>query len=149
MKKTWVLVANASQARCYSREKANAAWMPLAEFEDPLGRAKAAALEGDRAGHETTARSRQGTAYEPRVDARTKEHELFARRVAQFLNESVASRRCESLVIFASNPFLGKVKNFLDEHSSKALGRSVAMDLTSFTGPELSKRIDRHLLAPG
>src|SRR5208282_4291815 len=36
MKKTWVVVANASQARCYRRETVHSEWITLAEFEDPL-----------------------------------------------------------------------------------------------------------------
>ncbi len=148
MKKTWVVVANASQARCYRRETVHSDWITLAEFEDPMGRVKASELSGERAGHEISGRNRAG-ATAPRIDARTKEHESFARRVAGFINESVAAGKCESLVVFASNPFLGKVRACLDEHANRALGRSLAMDLTAFSGAELSRRIEQNLLAPG
>ncbi|HYA66593.1 MAG TPA: host attachment protein [Burkholderiaceae bacterium] len=146
MKSTWVVVANASQARCYTREHASAPWTVVAEFQDPLGRAKGSDLVADRAGYEAVGRDRAGTAYAPRLDPKKKEHESFARQLAHFLNESVAARRCEQIVIFASNPFLGEIKPLLDEHASRALGRTLALDLTSFAGPELMRRIDEHLL---
>lgn len=146
MKSTWVLIANASQARCCARENANSPWTEVAKFEDVWGRAKGSDLSEDRSGYEGTSLSRGGTSYTPRVDAKKKEHESFARQLANYLNEAVGARRCEEIVIFASNPFLGEVKAFLNEHASRALGRTLAIDLTSFTGPELARRIDEHLL---
>jgi len=148
MKITWVLIANASQARCYTREHANSPWTEVAEFKDAWGRAKGSDLSEDRSGYEGTSQSRGGTAYTPRLDAKKKEHEGFARQLANYLNEAVGAHRCEELVIFASNPFLGEVKSFLDEHARRALGRTMPIDLTSFAGPELSRRIEQHLLPP-
>jgi len=149
MKSTWILVANASVARCYTREHANSPFKVVAEFEDALGRAKGSDLVGDRAGYEAVGRDRAGTAFSPHMDPRKKEHETFARQLAQFLNGAIAARRCEQIAIFASNPFLGEIKALLDEHAARALVRSLALDLTSFTGAELSRRIEEHLLAPG
>jgi len=149
MKSTWVLIANASKARCYTREHANAPWTEVAGFEDAWGRAKGLDLAEDRAGYEAGGRVRAGAPYSPHLDPKTKEHESFARQLARFLNEAIAARRCESLVIFASNPFLGEVKSYLDDHASRALARSLALDLTSFSGAELARRIDEHLLASG
>ena len=148
MKSTWVLIANATQARCYTREHANSPWTEVAKFEDAWGRAKGSDLAEDRSGYEGTSLSRAGTTYTPRVDAKKKEHESFARQLANYLNEAIGAHRCEEIVIFASNPFLGEVKSFLNEHASRALGRSLAVDLTSFTGPELARRIEQHLLPP-
>jgi len=149
MKSTWVLIANASQARCYTREHANSPWTVVAEFEDAWGRAKGSDLAEDRAGYEGEGRNRVGASFSPRIDPKTKEHESFARKLAQFLNKAVGARRCEEIVIFASNPFLGEVKGLLDERAARALGRSLALDLTSFSGPELARRIEQHLLPPG
>lgn len=149
MKSTWVLIANASKAHCFTREHANSPWTEVAEFDDAWGRAKGLDLSEDRAGYEAGGRVRAGAAFSPHVNPKTKEHESFARQLARFLNEAIAARRCESLVIFASNPFLGEIKSDLDEHARGALVRSLALDLTSFSGAELARRIEEHLLAPG
>ena len=148
MKSTWVLLANASQARCYTRENVNSPWTEVAGFADAWGRAKGSDLSEDRSGYEGTSLSRAGTSYSPRLSAKKKEHESFARQLAEFLNQAVVDRRCQELVIFASNPFLGELKSFLGEHAKQALGRTLAIDLTSFTGPELARRIEQHLLPP-
>jgi len=149
MKTTWVLIANASQARCYTRENATSPWTSVAELEDSWGRAKGSDLAEDRSGYEGVGHNRGGTSYGPRLDPKKKEHESFARQVAQFVNNAVAARRCDEVVLFASNPFLGEVKVLLDEHALRALRRSLALDLTSFSGAELGRRIDEHLLPPG
>jgi len=148
MKATWILIANASKAICYERAEGQSDLALLATFEDPLGRAKGMELSDDRAGYESMGRGQAGAAFEPHTDIRTKEHESFARRLAQHLNQAIAAHRCDELAIVASNPFLGEVKSHLDHQSVKALHKSVPLDLTSFHGKELSRRIHEALSAP-
>jgi protein required for attachment to host cells len=133
---------------CFELEEGKSALTLLAQFEDPLGRAKGVELAEDRAGYEPAARGQSGSTYAPHMDSRTKEHETFARQLAHYLNEGIAAHRCSALVIIASNPFLGEVKSHLNEQSAKALHRSVPLDLTSYTGKELERRIDEALLHP-
>jgi protein required for attachment to host cells len=147
MKATWILIANASKAICFERAEGASDLTLLARFEDPLGRSKGIDLAEDRAGYEAMGRGHAGSAFSPHTDARTKEHDSFARQLAHHLNEAVAAHRCDGLAILASNPFLGEVKSHLDEQSGKALRKAVPVDLTSFSGKELARRIDEALSA--
>jgi len=146
MKRMWILVANASRALCYERVAGAEELNRLADFHDPLGRSKGIELETDRAGYEGGGHGHSGAAYAPRMDSRTKEHEVFARGLAGYLNEAIAAHRCEEIAIVASNPFLGEVKSHLDPQSTKALTKIVARDLTSFAGEELQRRLREALL---
>jgi protein required for attachment to host cells len=145
MKRTWVLVANASKAICFERDEYSSDLRLVSEFEDPLGRSKGSELADDRAGYEPTGHGGAGSAFEPRTDVRTKQHDTFARRLGDFLNEAVAGHRCDELGIIASNPFLGQLKAHLNPESSKALSRTVPKDLTSYAGDELARRIHEAL----
>jgi protein required for attachment to host cells len=149
MKATWILIANASKAMCFERPEGATDLTLESKFEDPLGRAKGVDLAGDRAGYEATGRGLAGAAYSPHTDVRTKEHDSFARQLAHHLNSGIASHRCDALAILASNPFLGEVKSHLDEQSGKALHKAVPVDLTSFSGKDLARRIEEALSAAG
>jgi protein required for attachment to host cells len=152
MKGTWIVIANSSVARCYSREDEHAPWSVVAELDDAMGRAKGIDMVSDRSGYEGVGRGvgrgHAGTSFEPRLDPRRKEHEAFAHRVAVALGEAVAAGRCSALVLFASSPFLGEVKSMLGAHATKVLQQSHAVDLTSYTGAELAQRIEQHLAKP-
>lgn len=148
MKRTWILMANATKAACFERSNEARGLKRLAEFEDPLGRAKGRDLMGDRSGYESTGHGGSGTAFVPRNDAKTNQHEGFARRLAQHLNEGIAAHRCEQLAIVASNPFLGELKSHLDAQATKALTKAVAKDLAAFSGDELVRRIEDALHLP-
>jgi protein required for attachment to host cells len=147
MKTTWILIANSAHARCFLRESGTRHWSMLTEFDDPLGRAKGQDLTSDRSGHETTRQGGSGTAYAPHMDPRTKEHEKFAAQLARFCNEGVAAHRCDALAIFAAAPFLGEIKEHLDEQARKVLRVAAAHDFTSLSGSELLRRVDQELLA--
>ncbi|HJV95261.1 MAG TPA: host attachment protein [Albitalea sp.] len=143
--RTWILVANASKALCYERIDDKRKLNLLTELDDPLGRAKNSDLGDDRAGYEAMGAGRGSAAYSPRTDAKTKEHESFARKLTQMLDEGVNAHRLDALVIFASNPFLGELKSHLGEQASKLLTAAIATDLTSFDRAEILRRIDQTL----
>jgi protein required for attachment to host cells len=147
MKTGWILIANASKALCFEHHQGLDDLKLMAEFADPLGRVKGIDLASDRAGYESTGRGNGSAAFAPRTDVRTKEHDSFARRLASFIDEGIAEHRCDSLAIVASDPFLGHLKSHLNPRSAKALAQTVAKDLTSFSGQELTHRI-RQALAP-
>jgi protein required for attachment to host cells len=103
---------------------------------------------GDRSGDAGKGHGRTGhagTQFEPHTDARAKERGNFARQLADYLNEGVAAQRCNGLVLIASNAMLGELRPLLNSAAEKALKSSVASDLTSFQGPELTKRINQAL----
>lgn len=142
MKPTWILVANASHARCFARDDEEAPLQLLASLEHPQSRARDADLTVTGLGHG------QGAAtYVPRLDPKDKEHEQFAQQIADYLNAGIAAHACGSLVLIASNPFLGEIKKRLSHQAAKALRATASHDLTSYEGRELQSRVDAALSA--
>lgn len=142
MKPTWILVANASRARCFARDDDSAPLQLQASLEHPQSRARDSALTVAGLGHG------QGAAtYVPRLDPKDKEHGQFARKVADHLNAGIAAHACGDLILIASNPFLGEIKSRLSHQAAKALRATAAHDLTSYEGRELQQRVDVALSA--
>lgn len=144
METNWIVLANAARARILGRDPIDGALAELADFIHPQSRQKASELASDRPGHAQKAHGDPGqasTGFEPRTDLRRKEHEEFARQVAQHLDDAVAQRRCTSLVLIASNPFLGELKSHLGSGAQKAIVLAAPIDLTSLAAPELTRRV--------
>ena len=143
MKPTWIVVANASRARCFERDDNDAPLRMLTSLEHPQSRARDADLTGSGLGHGLGAAT-----YVPRLDPKDKEHDQFAKEVADYLNAGIAAQACGALVVLASNPFLGEIKNRLSRQANKALHAAHACDLTSYEGRELQKRVNAALNVP-
>ncbi len=145
MKATWILIANASTARCFE-QGADRALTLVERFERPDSRKPGSVLGSDRPGRVVGIGHGPGNAsYQPRVDPKTWEHDKFAQQLAAHVNAAVAAHRCERVFIVASNPFLGQIKSHLDVQSAKKLAGGVAADLTAYEGRELQARVQEAL----
>jgi len=147
MKATWILIANASTARCFE-QAADGTLRLLASFAHPDSRKPGSTLGSDRPGHIHREGYGLGSAsYPPRVDPKSWEHEKFAQELAAHLNAAVAAHQLDRVFVIASNPFLGQVKSHLDAQATKRLTGGIAADLTAYEGRVLKARVDEALAA--
>lgn len=148
MKPTWILIANASTARCFEQDGKNGKLIQLDSFEHPDSRKPGSTLGADRPGHiEGIGHGLGEASYQPRIDPKSWEHNKFAQELAAYLNKGVAAHHCGRVVVIASNPFLGLVKSHLDAQATKKLAAGIAADLTAFEGRELNARVEEALAA--
>ncbi len=141
MKPQWILVANASLARLFSRDSPTDPLVPLATMEHAESRLKGSELADDRPGHEATDNNSGGNRYEPRSDVRRKEHRRFAREIAERLEIGLAAGEFSTLCLFASSPFLGELKSQLSDAVDKRLQVALDSDFTSFGLAEIEQRL--------
>lgn len=146
--KNWLVIANASRARVLEdsglqgAKRRAAPYAHVADLVHPQSRQKGMTLDDDRPGHAHAEGGGQaGTSYAPHTDPRQREHDRFAREVAQMLDEGIAAHRCAGLVLVASSPFLGHLKAHLGEQAKKAIVHTLDADYTSLTDAELAARL--------
>jgi protein required for attachment to host cells len=141
--KNWLVVANASRARVLEETDKPGIYAHVADLVHPQSRQKGTDLAGDRPGHVPGVASHGSgsSAYDPRTAPREREHDRFAHELAGALNDGIASGRCAGLVLVASNPFLGYLKEHLGDQAHKAILRSVAADYTALDDRELAQRL--------
>jgi protein required for attachment to host cells len=140
--KNWVVVANAARARVLEETGDAGVYTHVADLVHPASRLKGMALDSDRPGHvESLGHNTGSSAYQPRTNAREREHDRFAIEVATTLNQGVAAGQCAGLVLVASNPFLGHLKAHLDEQASKRLLKTVTSDYTNLRDAEIAQRL--------
>jgi protein required for attachment to host cells len=148
MKPEFILIANASHARLLRHERSSPL-VTLESFEHPKSRSKISDLADDNAGHESMDSTFGGTAYPPRIDAKTKEHMQFARELVDHLERQAKQGDYRSLVIFASSPFLGRLKTELGAVTVRLLSSTRDLDLNSVGLTELKHRIEPELAFSG
>ena len=147
MEKTWILIANTERARCFERNASDHSLIELSDFVFPRAHPSAGDLAGAAGkGHGRTGHA--GTQFEPKTQVDEKARTDFAGELAEYLNDALAAQRYSALVLIASSPMLGQIKPLLSVAASRALKRSVASDLTHFTGLELKKSVDHTLALP-
>jgi protein required for attachment to host cells len=146
MKATWILIANASTARCFA-QGIDGKLTLLQSFAHPDSRRKGSELGSERPGLENMGNGLGSASYQPRVDPKSWEHEKFSQELAGNLNAAVAAHRCDRIFVIASNPFLGQIKAHLDVQTTKRLAGGIAADLTTYEGRELKARVDEALSA--
>ncbi|MDO8888581.1 MAG: host attachment protein [Hydrogenophaga sp.] len=110
MRTQWILVANGSLARFFSRHGTGDPLVPLETIDFPEGRLKGSELERDRHGHESSDNSTAAAHFEPHTGLRKKLLHQFARELAERLEEGLVDREYDALWVTASSPFLGELK---------------------------------------
>lgn len=139
----WLLIANAARARCFVRDADNGAMREERSFVHPASRLKGQALGHDRGGkvHKSVA----STQFAPHTDPHDKEHAVFARELADFLERAALAQQYPGLSLIASAAFLGALRAQLGPATHKRLRQSVSLDLTACEGAELEHRVTQAL----
>jgi protein required for attachment to host cells len=141
MQRLFVVIANASRARLFSRNGSTAELIPLATLNHLESRQPGHELAEDRAGRHANDRSSGSNRYEPRSDVRRHEHVLFSRDIAKVLRGHWLAGEFDALWLLASNPFLGELKEALDSAIAAHLRFTLAADWTALGLREIEDKL--------
>jgi protein required for attachment to host cells len=136
----WILIANATRARLLER-RPDEPLKELRTFEHAASRSKISDLADDRMGSERNDGVYGAAAFQPRMDAKHKEHRRFAAELAAHLEQQAQLGKYRSVDVFASNPFLGELKAQLGEMTGRLLAGTHDLDLTMVGKAEIGRRI--------
>lgn len=137
MNTTWILVANASIARLFANHGPKKGLQLLKEFTHPESREKGADLVSDRAGHMQNVGNGHGSR-QPASNPRQNELDRFALELAKELEKGRGSNSFDRLILVASSPFLGILKQRLGSQLHNLVSESIEKDYTWSTERELA-----------
>ena len=142
MSKYWVVAADASRARIFSREKK---FSPLAEEEGLVhgeSRLKREELTRDRPGQVfESATPGENINAEP-TDPRSREAEVFARELGEKLGAIRASGQMQGLTLIAEPRFLGRLRDHLDRPTREQVLFEVGKNLTRSDTETIARAAD-------
>jgi protein required for attachment to host cells len=144
MNTTWVLVANASEARLFSAAKIGEEMECIKEFNHPESRERGSTLASDRPGHNKGKGGGHGAMGDP-ADPKIYEAERFAGELAKELEKGRASNAYKRLVVVASPRFRGLLNSQMKDNTRALLIDSIDKDLTSCHERDLPTRLKEYV----
>lgn len=147
MKKHWILVANGSMARFFSRASVGDPLVALETFDFPEGRLKSSELERERPGHGSSDNSSTVVHFEPHTSTRQKLLHQFARELAKRLEEGAVDGEYETFWLIAPGPLLSEIKDCLNRGLDYRLQWAHDADFTGLDVGALESRL-RELRQP-
>jgi protein required for attachment to host cells len=140
MSVTWIMVANASQAKLFANHGPNKGLQLIKELLHPESREKTSNLVSDRSG----ANSGPGHgAFIQATDPKHHEAERFAQEVVRELDEGRVKNAYDRLILVASAPFMGLVNGCLPGQVRSKVSESIDKDYTRLPVKELAGHLEQ------
>lgn len=136
----WILVADRSRARIFEEVRSPRALREIADFVNPLGRARHRELTTDAEGRSRS--SSLGTrahTESPGTTADTHEAERFSRELADYLDKGRNEHRYDALWLIAAPKFLAMLRKSLGREVQKLIEVEIDKDLSRSTLREIDK----------
>ena len=147
----WILVSDASRAALFSAELREDEWSPVQTFDHPEGRESGREIGSTAApGRMLKSKGPGGrhTALEARTSPKEVEAERFARQLGDYLEDAVARRQFDYLVLVAPPHFLGVLKGCLGPQATKHVRRAVDKDFSMLNAAEIRARLVDEVFPP-
>ena len=149
-KTIWVMVADEAIARILHWPQRGEELVPVEELTDPAAHAKGTEVLTDATGRRSAGApagivgssiQAGATASAGEDDVRRRQAELFARTVAQRLDERLRQKRFDELRIAAAPRFLGLLRKQLSPQVTAVISMDTAKDLIHESNRELAERL--------
>lgn len=130
MAKTWILVAESSRAIIYALESRIKPLQEVESLAHPEGRAREQDMTSDRPGRAFDTTGLGGRhAMGKEVDPKRHEAQVFAKRLAERLEQGRNHGDFEQLMLVASPAFLGLLRDSLNGQTAKLVSQSLDKNL--------------------
>ena len=139
---TWVVVANASRADIYSRQKKHGPLEVVQCLTEDKARAKERDLVADEPGRSFDSVGQGQHTMEPQHTEKDRLLTGFARRIAHVLESARQAERFGRLVIVAAPAMLGELRHQLDDVTAQHVTAEFSKELTDRDPETLAKLLD-------
>ena len=139
---TWIMVANASQAKLFANHGPKKGLQFIKELVHPESREKTSNLVSDRSGSHT------GTGHGAFIQATDPKHheaERFAQEVSRELDDGRINNAYDRLILVASAPFMGLVNSRLPEPVRSKLSEIIDKDYTRLPIKDLAGHLESYV----
>jgi len=144
MKLTWILVADSSRARIFTADTPSSPLEEIEDFSHTEGRLHDREITSDLPGKIKSAGA-GGHTFEQPTDPKKHEADVFAHRVAQYLEDAHNAHRFDQLLIVASPSFLGLLRNQLPEQIKKLVRFELNKDITLLSAADIRQHLPQYL----
>lgn len=137
---TWIMVANASNARLFTNSGPNKGLELVKELIHPESRERAAELVSDRIGNYAGSGS-----YSQPTSPKEHEAERFALEIAHELEQGRVNNAYEKLIVVTSSHFMGLLNGRITAQVKNKISESINKDYTHLPVKELAGHLENHV----
>ncbi len=148
-KRTWVMVADAARARFFLSDGHDVQPVDGATFENPAAHGFSRDLVSDKPGRSIESVGGAHHAQEPKHDPHRAAKAAFAKRVADYVEQSAVDDKFDDLVVVAPPQMLGDLRGALGKHAAARLVGTASKDLMKIPSGELKAHLQPILDAAG
>ncbi|MFO7764313.1 MAG: host attachment protein [Wenzhouxiangellaceae bacterium] len=138
----WILAADSTEARLFTRDKKFSALVERQDWLHPESRLPGRDLENDRQGKTFSSYGHDQSDNQKHTEPKKREAQDFARELARHLDTARANGEFKSLSIVADPSFLGLLREQLDEDTRALIDQEVAKNLTRRSTETIAEAID-------
>lgn len=138
---TWILVANASQAKLFANAGPKKGLKLVKELKHPESREKGSELVSDRPGQMHSPGNGHRAA-QPKSDPKSNEARSFAQELARELNHGRSTQQFERAILIAPPAFMGLINEKLDGQAAALVSDRFEKDYTKATDKELAGHLE-------
>lgn len=142
MARHWILAADSTEARLFTREKKLSPPVERQDWLHPESRLPGRDLEHDRQGKTFSSHGYGQSDNEKRTAPKEREARDFARELAGHLDAARARDEFESLSIVAAPAFLGLLRDQLDSETQARIDKQVDKNLTRRSAETIAGAVD-------
>jgi protein required for attachment to host cells len=142
MATSWILVANASEAKVFSNKGIGKGLEIVAKLKHPDSRKKASDLVSDRPGHMPGAGNGHGS-HIPLTDPKQHQHDIFARELVHQLDQGRTSNSYQRLIVVAEPHFRGLLNGVMNSQVSGLVSDTIDKDYTKLNDKELATHLEK------
>lgn len=141
MSGTWIVVADSSRARFFSMENRSDPLQELEGMAHAEGRMRGQDEVSDRQGGLAGGHGEGGHPFEAPTDVKHHEAEVFARQIADKLEQGRVNHDYQKLILVAPPAFLGTLRQQLSTHVQEMVTESHDKHLVTETEPSIRQHI--------
>ncbi|HMB38392.1 MAG TPA: host attachment protein [Wenzhouxiangellaceae bacterium] len=138
----WILAADSTEARLFTREKKFSAPVERQDWLHPESRLPGRDLEHDRQGKTFSSHGYGQSDNQKHTEPKQREAQDFARQLADHLEKARTKGEIESLSIVAEPSFLGLLREQLDTETRALVDKEVDKNLTRRSAETIARAVD-------
>ena len=136
-----IIVADSTRARIFTVDSASSPLNEIETMAHPEGRIHEKDLVSDLPGKASGKGGGGDHAFQEKIEPKREEMIEFAKRIADYLDETRKSNKLNKLVLVAAPAFLGELRN----HLSKETGEKIVFELDKNLAQHSEEDIRHHL----
>ncbi|PCI21769.1 MAG: hypothetical protein COB62_02605 [Piscirickettsiaceae bacterium] len=137
MPKTWVLVANSSQAKIYAGKGQKGPLTEIENFDYPNGRLHEGDLVSDSAGSDGGSTGQGRHVLDDETTARQQEAIIFAKELASHLDRERKNDSFRRLIVIAPPTFLGLLRKNLNDEVMSMVSQQIDKNFINKSATEI------------